>query len=99
MDKIDWKFVSKTEGYISLKKSYIERLNYLNCSYSRRKNIKIIKQDHYSDFRECIGRVMKFSNLWGIDFHILLNHFEKNRKTCYVYFYSSWNLINYKPSL
>ena len=86
---IDWKKVSKTKGYRSLKSAYIRDIG----RFGRDRN-------RYRDFFEkAIGLAMHFSNKWNIPIDELLNYWEEKRTYWYPNFYQKSNLERLKPSL
>lgn len=86
---VDWKRVSKTKGYMSLKNAYIRDVRKWGHDRGRYRGF----------FEKAIGLAMSFSHEWGIPIDDLLTHWEEKRNYWYPNFYQRSNLRRFKPGL
>lgn len=78
--KIDWKTVSKSPGYVSLKHAYItDVVN--TCGRP--------KQKLYKHFLWVIGRAKHYANNTGEPIDSILNDWESKRKYCWLNYYQN----------
>lgn len=75
--KIDWKAVSKSEGYISLKKAMLQDI---------RKNYRT-KEESYTRFNWVICRAKHYAYTMNVPLETILNDWESKRNYCWVNFY------------
>lgn len=97
---INWKEVSKSEGYKSLKASYI--------LYVQKENHRVLRKGFHSfrDKEECreyfkkaISLALKYSYKWEIPLSELLTYWESKRDFCWLNFYQESYVSRLKPSL
>jgi len=89
--KIDWKRVSKTPGYISLKKAMI---------FDIKKNWRS-KQESYTKFVWVIARATHYAHHLGKPIEEILNEWESKRNYWWVNYYQDSRLpkLNKAPSV
>lgn len=97
--KVDWKEVSKSEGYRSLKAKYIEDVQ--NNQSRARKGFRSIrdKKELYGYFKRAIYLAMKYANKWDMSLSEVLDYWESKRSFCWLNFYQPCYVERLKPSL
>jgi len=76
MSKIDWKHLSTTEGYISLKKAYIADVQ----EARRRQNPMRDKTEFYREFRAIICKAQAQAEYENRPIHEVLTEWESTRR-------------------
>ena len=83
--KIDWKELSKSEGYRSLKKSYVANVS----GYGGRGVSECEKESALHKFHWVINRAKHYSNVLGFSVGDILTAWESKRTYCYHNYYQS----------
>jgi hypothetical protein len=100
MLKIDWKEVSKSPGYRSLKQAYVndvQKANQWSFKYGHRPMRD--KKEFRGYFKRAMALAMKYSHKWGMDLQIVLNYWEEKRNYWWLNFYQAGIVCHFKPSL
>jgi hypothetical protein len=96
--KIDWKKVSKSDGYKSLKKAYIRDVQ--NSAHLLRKGLRgRSKEEFRRHFKRAIGLAMHFSHKWQLPLETVLDHWESKRDYWWLNFYQRGCVSRLKPNL
>jgi len=85
--QIDWKTVSRSEGYGSLKAAYMSDLRAKHRSRS--------KAELQKHFRWVIGRAMHYAVRQGRELHHVLNQWERERQS----WWFGWYIDHRQPKL
>jgi len=94
---LDWKKISASKGYKSLKKAYIKDVQDRQWSIRRNLCPGRTKEDFRDTFKKSIGLVMKYAVKWDIPFIEVLDHWESERKSWWYGYYQECWLKNNKP--
>ena len=95
---INWKEVSKSKGYRSLKKAYVRDVQ--KSVHSSRKGWHVRSKEEFRRyFKRAIGLAMHFSHEWQIPIETVLDYWESKRDYCWLNFYQKGNLMSLKPCL
>lgn len=97
--EIDWKKVSKSEGYKSLKAAYIYDVQEEHHRARRRIMTMRNKSEFRRHFKNVIGLAMKYSHYWDIPIDQVLTHWENNRTYWWLNFYNEFRVSQLKPNL
>ena len=89
MEKLNWKVISASPGYRSLKAAYVRDVQRAQMNVRKGWAVGRDKPVFYRFFKEVIGLVMKYANKWGISFETVLDHWEEVRG-------SQWWLATYQ---
>lgn len=96
--KIDWKKVSKSDGYKSLKNAYIRDVQ--NSADRFRKGLRgRSKEEFRIRFKQAIGLAMHFSHKWQLPLETVLDHWESKRDYWWINFYQKDRVSSLKPNL
>lgn len=99
MEKLNWKVISASPGYRSLKAAYVKDVQGAQNVVRRKFHAGRKKQDYRRIFKEVIGFVMKYSSKWGVSFVEILNHWEQIRgPVWWLGFYQESTLARNKPA-
>lgn len=98
MGKLDWKQISASKGYCSLKAAYVRDVQRSNMRNLKGLHPMRDKAEFRRHFKKAIGLAMKYSNLWSISIEEVLNYWESIRKVWWLNFYQSCVLSRHKPA-
>lgn len=96
---MNWKIISASDGYRSLKQAYVDDVQDAQKSIRRGHRPMRDRAEFLRYFRKAIGLAMKYSSKWGIPIIDVLNHWESERDYWWISFYQTSNLSRRKPNL
>jgi hypothetical protein len=96
---INWKQVSKSEGYMSLKAKYVEEVQDAQKYKRRGKNPMRGKEEFRKFFKVAIALAMKYSHKWKIPIEKVLTYWESKCNYWWLNFYQEHRVSKLKPNL
>ena len=94
--KLNWKVISASEGYRSLKRAYVKDVQESHRCKARGGRSK---SEFREAFKNAIGMAMKYSNRWGLSVERVLLHWEEVRAgQWWLAFYQEYWLSRNKPN-
>lgn len=97
--KINWKVVSKSKGYKSLKAAYVYDVQ-KSVHRARKGWSDRSKEEFRYHFKRAIGLAMHYAHKWNLPLEVVLDHWESKRDYWWLNFYQkSGRLDGLKPSL
>lgn len=97
--KVDWKTVSKSAGYKSLKAAYVRDVQLGAHDLRRGRSPMRDKPRYRRHFKRAIALAMHYAHEWDLPIETVLDYWESQRDYWWLNFYQKGNLMRLKPSL
>ena len=92
--RLDWKKISRSKGYTSLKAAYVRDVQELQKRNRRGHHPTRGKEEYRGYFKKAIGLAMRYSNKFDMEIEEVLNIWENYRDCWWLSFYQESNNLD-----